>query len=730
MKKFSALLIFLISTPLLAEEIPGKTLLSYFYGSCKTSSQWTQAALADSEALIKTLDAMKNDVDCATAAGAISQLSSLGSQLATLEKLNTSKNNIALYDAEEQELLIQLTKTTNTAALYEINSQLRNVQVQRAKLLNSDKSAEKLSGADKASVLGKIAESANASFAQITANERCLEKNPSLLNSATSIMAGVGSAVTLVNPAIGLSMTAGSTFAKVAMDGIRSSRQSREIRNIADSTITFEAYSCALETMSERWCQMKDAMAFLKFKAENRKANLNKGLAQAITLNDREIPVILDWLTKIRNGVDPRTTADAERRSEVLTRELIVRAQSDYALALLEQKRNAYLALAGKPDDQQWIFLRSLIMSIAPQETSMLTTTTTKNPMNDIYTQMFAPYYLIGLKDNDPRIRNATGIYLLSSWQKPPELQITLDEVKARYKQWVVRATDLVNRELTEVQQPDPLQTLSSANIEAEPWMITPLDALKSVEEFLSQNPPLSRQNEFKKLYVDTIDKIKRIHDLATSAVLIGEFFRPLDETTKLSPIEEIYDIAQLKFGIVVLQARLEMIIRLSLLEYIKNSPEEEQVLVAQLLASDRFFETIGRMNGTSDIGTLTEGIKKGKAYTTKNLSNFMEIFGGNINRTLRDLYQQELRSSPTVAKENRDLRTSMCFLLLGAENVDKYIELSLCKGLKMTAIERGGPESVTIDESSFTKDLSDRACTHREFFRQSYIYQKWRIKN
>jgi hypothetical protein len=45
---------------------------------------------------------------------------------------------------------------------------------------------------------------------------------------------------------------------------------------------------------------MKDAESFLKFKTSNRKKQIvNKGLAKAIALNDREIPTILDWLNKI-----------------------------------------------------------------------------------------------------------------------------------------------------------------------------------------------------------------------------------------------------------------------------------------------------------------------------------------------------------------------------------------------------------------------------------------------
>lgn len=709
-----------------AQDQAAENLLAYFSGSCKTNAHWTQSAIADSNAIIRTLTAMADDPDCAGASGAISQLNSLSSQLATLEKINDTKNAVSSYNAEEQELLIQLTKTTDPTAISEINASLRFLQVERAKLLSSDKAAEKLSGEDKATVMGQIAQSANTSFQQITSNQKCLDKNPNLLHSATSIMAGVGTAVTLINPAIGLTMTAGATFAKVTMDGIRSTRYARTIRRISDSTVTFEAYSCALESMSERWCQMTDAESFLGFKAKHRRRSIkDPGLAEAIALNDREIPALLDWLNKVRNGVAPRTTADAERRNIILTRELIVRSRTDYGQSLIEQNRKTYDSLEGKPDDQQWLYLRSIIMSLAPQMS--MVSSGVKNPLNDIYAQMYSPFYLIGLKEDDPRIRSMDGIQDFGSWNKPPELIVTLDSVKVKYLEWTDRAASLVNRELTEVQQPDPLQTLSSANIESEPWMVTPLDSFLKVAEFLEKNPPGEKQGDFTKIYQDTLIKLKDIHDTIVYAIATGDMSP--QGSSELSPIENIYDIAQLKYGIVVLQARLEMIVRLSLLEYIKNSPEEDQILLAQLLASDRFFDSLSTMNGTSSYATLTEDIKRGKAYTMINLANFMDIFGPNINRSLQRLYLDEKKSGPTVGRAYRDLRTSMCFLILGAENAQKWINTSYCEGLKLESMEPGGPESITITKSTYDQDLSHRACTFREYFRQSDIYQKWGIK-
>lgn len=725
MKTILMLVTLVVSTFSFAEEIPGKTLLSFYAGSCKTSSQWTQAALADTEALVKTIDAIYKDPDCLNAIGAISQLNSLSQQLQMLDKLNETKNSIADLDAEEQELLIQLTKTSDSSVTYDINTSLRSVQLQRAKLLNGSRAGENLAGSDKAAILSHIAHSANSSFAQITANQKCIDKNPSLLTSATSIVAGVGAAVAMVNPAIGIAMTAGATFTQVSIDGIKNAKQAHRIKKLTESTTTFEAYSCALESMSNRWCEMNDAESFIRFKAKQRNRSLaNPDLAQAVTLNDREIPTILSWLNNIRNGVTPRTTADAGTREAALTRELMVRARSDYGLGLIEQKRRIYNSLK---DEEQWVFLRSIIISLAPQ--SNMSMSSLKNPFDDINPPGFAPYYLIDINDESIKEQGSQydGYKAFTAWTKPPGKIITLDMIRERYIDWRNKAAELVNRELAEVRQPDPLLTISSANLESEPWMITPLDALKTIGDFLENNPPSENQRDFKHVYSDTLKKLRQLHDITAVAIATGDMNE--DPTLKKTPIEQIYDLAQLQYGTIVLQARLEMIVRISLLEYIKRSNEEDQTIVAQMLAADRFYETVSRISGTNSFATMNADLMKGKSYTMRNLSQFMELFGKNINRTLKKLHKQELTVSATEALQIRQQRTSMCFLALTSPNVDKFIDIELCKDLKMSSIQDGGPETYVIGDDSFKQDFGKRVCTYRDFFRRNDIYQKWQIK-
>lgn len=718
MKKLFLIFITLVSSHAFAEDIPGKELLTYFSANCRTQGEWTRAALADSTALIEALKSISLDDDCRSVSGAVAQLGLLTQQLQSLEKTNETQVKIAEINAQEQELLLQISQTSDPATLGEINKTLRDLQVTRAGLLGKDKIQADLASQDKVQALSNVVLTANATFAQITGNQKCLNKHPSILNTATSVVSAIGATVSVVNPVLGLGLTAGASFMGETIEGVKRYRTGREIRNISDNSIALEAYKCALETMSERWCQMRDAESFLVFKANQRQhPSLNSDLGVAIRLNDRELPVLIEWLNKIRSGVTPTTTADASRQNAVFTRESYVRSLEAYGLGLIEENRivsQSYTDL-----NERWNFLRSIIKSLIPSSEIGF-----RNPFYDVLTAGYAPFFLLGLDDNRD-IRNTDGAYFsIDAWEKPDNFHPTLDLVLQKYIEWITKSRNRVNQELTQVLQPDALQTLSSAyDRTGNRWKISPMDSLKRITDFLEANPPRERDVAFKKLYASTVEKLKEMYRITETAIIES------DNIHGNSPVEEIYDLAQLRYGTVVIQARMDMIIRIALLELLETSPPEDQVVVAQLLAAERFTETITKMSGTDNLAVIRADINRAQPITISNLNSFMDIFGKNIVRILKKLEFEERTSTGTVARAKRYARTELCFLLLSVPDIEYHVNFNFCSGLQMTSIVDGGPSTVTLSPDVFKRDLNDRACVYREFFRSSKIFETWGIK-
>lgn len=721
--KTTPLLIALITFPALAEDIPGQNLLSYFSANCRSQGEWTRAALDESTALIESLRSLANDNDCKSVGGAVAQLGLLNQQLSMLANTNETKSSIAQLNAQEQELLIQISNNSDPATLASINATLRDLQLQRAGLIGKENSQKELAGADKVQMLSSVIQIANTSFAQITGNQRCLEKHPNVLKTATSIMSAVGATAAVVNPALGLGLSAGASFLGETIEGVRRYRNSREIRRISDNSIAQSAYKCALESMSERWCQMRDAESFLLFKANLRRHPiLESGLGSAIRLNDREVPVLLEWLNKIRSGVTPTSTADAHRRNAVNDRESYVRSMEATGLGVIEENRKIFNTYPENEREDRWNIIKGLAASLTPDTPGF------NNPYYNIYSRAYAPFYLIGIKETDPSIKNpasSTGYHTLDSWPGAASYSPNLDNVKSNFEYWVARARTRVNQELSQVLQPDALQTLSSAfDRTGNRWKISPMDSLARLIEFLENNSPQERDFAFRKLYASTLEKLKEIYRITEDAIIISD---SIDGNT--TTVERIYELAQLGYGTVVMEARLDMIVRLSLLELLRNSRPEDQVVVAQLLAAERFTETISKMSGTDNLAVIRADINRAQPITIGNLTTFMDIFGNNINRILAKLEFEERTGSVTVARSKRYARTEFCFLLLAVPEIDDYVDVKYCQGLQMKSVATGGPETQIITPALFKSDMNERACEYREFFRKTKIYETWGIK-
>lgn len=730
MKKILMTLTLSVATLVHAEDMPGKTLLSYFQSNCRSSGEWTQLALSDSMALVETLRSISQDPDCKSLGGSIANLNLLSRQLQNLQNVSYTQSKISELNFQEQELMVQLSQTQDSSTQDQIGATLRDIQLTRAAYLSQEKTQKELSDPSKVQVMTDVVQIANSTYAQLASNQKCLSKNPGVLNSATSIMATVGATVAVVNPAIGLGLTAGAVVLGTTIEGVRNHKQSSDMRKIADYSSAYEGYKCALETMSSRWCQMKDAETFLEFKANERMKPIeNAELSQAIRLNDREIPVLLEWLNKIRSGVTPATIADASRQSTVFARENTVRSHQAYGVGLIEENKVIYESLRDRND--RWNIIRTTVTTLIPSTGFTSSGQPLSNPFTDVLSPGYAPFFLLGL-DDIPELQNQAqgGYHTLDTWPGKLTYVPNIERVKERFLQWVEKAQARVNQELTQVLQPDAEQTISSAyDRVGNRWKISPATSLKNIINFLEKNPPKENNKAFRKIYSSTLIKLRDIYDVTETYVATDGNPDAIMLVAK-SSVEQIYEHAQLKYGTVVLQSRLDLIVRLSILEVLQTSSTADQTLVAQLLAAERFTETLSRMSGTDNLSVIRQDIQSAQPITISNLDSFADLFGKNITKILKKLYQDELSSSGTIAKAYKNQRTQMCFLLLSVPNVLDFVNVSYCDGTKLDALVSGGPTTKMLNINSYQTDLNDRACIYRDFYRQNKIYENWAIKS
>lgn len=707
----------LIAAPVRAESVPGETLLSYFQANCR-QGEWTTSAMADSRALIETLRVLVQSEDCKSLGGAISNLNLLNTQLAGLQALNTTQQQIASLDSREQTLMVQLSQSSDPLVIEGLNTSLREVQLERAGLMGVQRHQEEWNGPSKLVLMNGMVQLANTTFSQIAANQLCLRKNPSILNAAAGVMSAVGSAAVFVNPALGLGLTAGGSLLGATLEGVRHGELNTDIRRIADNSIAMNAYRCAMDTMTAKWCQMRDAESLLRFKAEQRNRRPEtSGLEDAIRLSDREIPRFIDFLERVRNGVSPGNTADASRQNAVLMRETSVRINRTRGLGAIDDRRQVY---ESTPVSARWDLIRTLVESLAPRSNPGSSNEEHGGPLSEVLPNGYAQFFLLGIPDT-PDLQNAFGYISLSQWysgpNRPTDFKPTLDSVKERFLAWMQLGEDRVNQELSVIRNPDPLGTLSGAyENRNNPWRISLMDSVLNLIAFLEKNPPGERDYAFRRIYAETLATLREIHRIIDAAVLSEQV---LSET----PLEQIYSLAQLKYGTVVYSARLEMIVRISLLALLETAPPSDQVLVAQLLAANRFTDTIKRMNGLTSPTEIQRDIQRGQSITYSNMDAFVEIFGENLSRMISRLKREESRLTGQAAELKRKDRAELCFLLLGAEKTRFNVATANCSGLQLQG-SFGAPSSITITAETFRKPMAERACVYQDHFRNALIYE------
>lgn len=715
-----------MASPLVyAEAIPGQILLDVFSASCPSNGEWTQAALNDSRGLIAVLDTIAKDEDCKTLTGAMAQLSTLNDQVTQLSNLSETKKQIAAYDSQERDLLVQISNSNSQVDIDNMNINLRAVQMGRAALLGRETADRELSGTNTVLALSKAVQTANSSFAQIAANQKCLEKAPTILTTATGLMTSIGTAVTLVNPALGLGLQAGTSFMGTAIEQFRIGVFNNRIREIAEGSTAFMGYKCALETLNNRWCEMEEARAFLKYKTDLRTAEVDPGLKNAIKLNDREIPVVMDWLLKVKSGVAPQTTADGERQRYAFARKATLEALEAKGIAKINQSRAEY-ATVENDLKERWTLLRAIVNEIAPPP-NPYSSSDIKNPFYDVFPPGFVPYYLVGLEnEDDPTIR-ANGNYIsLDNWIKPDTFKIPdLMTIRKNFRELVRLARIKVEREMTEVLRPDAAFTLATAyDLPGNGYKISPMTSLKNLITFLETHPPENEDFPFLRIYRSTLEKLKIIHDATENAVITEGM--ALGNGVEQESLERILAAADLTYGTVVIQARLELLVRIAVLKLLRQSSPEDQVIVAQLLASDRFMDTLSQFTGKDDVGAIEDDILQAMSISANNLNGFVKSFGKILNKQLQRLVKEERAAGPSLATLKRNDRTQMCHLLLSAEKVAQYVDVKLCEGLKLGPVAKGAPETKPLTIADFSADLADRACRVHDYNLARKIFTQW----
>jgi hypothetical protein len=726
-------------------------LLDYFGATCTSQGNWTELALNDARSLMRTLETLKNDEDCRSVSGAISQLGNLESKLTSLNADGGNQMEIAKLEGQEIELLTQIGNVSNAGVVAELEASLRSIQLDKAgyvALENSNYNSSEVS-----SLYSQIVTSTASAYSAIISNQLCMDNNPSLLTAATSLTTSIAATASMVNPALALGLAGATDFIGSTVEYFRNRGYTSRIRSVARGSTILEGFKCAMESLTNRWCQIQEAESFLDFEA-----NINSGDEVESELNtisdiyDTDVPVLLNWLESVKAGAPAENSADASRRSTIFYREASLRSSISRGEGLFAENRALYNSAIG--NKKKFNVLKSIIAKIR-NKLGGGGNGGPSSPLVDIVSADLVGFYLIGLDSVPINPDNNTAYFWESfnpfiQWPEgtyTPSYQILV----SRYKQWMSDTQVRMTQELNQALQPDPLQILSTySERTSNKWKTSPRQAVSNILKFITSNKPSDGGDltVFNELYNSTILKLENIDDAVFGRFKVDTSscggtssddntdtiegilqIHAYSECDKLSKaLEIIFEEAKLEFGVIVFKNRLETIIKIAIDSYIQNSDDVDHDHIATLLAADSYLEVLELISGTDNYAMIKFDLQKAKPIALRNMTAFTNTFGGHINSLFKQNERWVNHKDPTIAKTYRDDRAHMCFLLVSMPEWPRKVMKKYCKGMKLESMQSGGPESKTISNEFLARPYAERNCVYSNYLKESKIFQDWGI--
>lgn len=336
MKKLTALIV------ALAFNLNANAGVYSFGGGCSSLGSWTQAALVQTENLIKITQTLRDVPACKGIETIVPKVEAAQAALKLDEKdakradrIETIPNEIAALrnfavaspDLKDQVMKLLMSRTLEGAALATEPAAAAASGLAGAAVTAVAPEAALMASAlqtlnyrtQRATMVGL--DMLDQAFAILPAYEECLMGKPdqglAMVSAMVKLTASFASSQDGVATRLGRTVSNLVTF-------MRNTKFSQTLRQL-NETEFWMSMSCVLETTSQTYCAARDARKLLDYGIRelkpvvrrNGKVDIQNPLTGYYILT-REIPRVAEWLQKIQFGIVPKLTTEAAFKNKIL----------------------------------------------------------------------------------------------------------------------------------------------------------------------------------------------------------------------------------------------------------------------------------------------------------------------------------------------------------------------------------------------------------------------------
>ncbi len=709
-------------------------LLETFSNGCSLTKGVSADAISVVRGLASAVRSAENDPRCKSLSGLVTSLDSTTMQAQSLiPQVNDSYVNeieiqLSSLQRKKEEITTLLTQTTDPTEISELRSELYRVRIEIAGTMSEAKdTAVNDQQIRKAQALRLLLGSTQQAVNQIIANESCWVGQPSLLQQVAGVGStlGASAALTTVSSERAVLLSAGLGILSTVVDFFERLSKAKQLAQF-DLALGSTAITCAMEKMNDVYCSAQDTLNAVKQVGANYYDTKKDPVWQGVGLLEKEIPVLLAWLQKVKSGGSAGTIEDAEKQANIELREVnLINSQRIFEGYYRDAKlrydidRRFEIVI-----NLSLVSFYRLCASNGPNGGPNM-----ENPLCSGDYQ-YIPYQLIGLtKTQQLAVQNmfqnisfssiTVDTLVAAGIKEAPS--ITLDTVRVQFQKLFDRKREEfdIEKRLTLGQD---LTLIFDEAMKKNYALANPVTAESALENLMTFLKP-REDREQDDLQLDLRQQVMRSVEIILNQIrLVSK-----KQTTNQQAKEVIFIAADLKFGTSFLGDRLERLVRTDLERLVRDPAQVDDVTRLPLLAANDVITELRKYYQASSLQEMQESSTNAQLIMVRTIDPFIRLFANAMVRVFNDFDSVQRRVGGEGAAQALALKTKLCFYFLGATRTQKFF-LDECEGL--TAKSVLGIQTVPFSKTMFSGPLESRACLYRNFIMKNRIYEKRRSSN
>lgn len=702
-------------------------LMNAFGGVCSPAGLWTRNALKQNDSLVQTLQNLVSDPDCKDYLSTLMTVQTAVSQANHLLK----DDSFLKYRSDQEQiqdlsLALQAPSSLNPNLVSQLQSQLILTQLdlyqanamERATQTVADKNRYAQSTADLSQYLQTV-----MTAEQSGGMAACLKKHPeAAVGMAGNLLALGGS---FVSPIYGAGFAVVGQILSIGVDYASHSTTEDAIWNLHAAAMP-TALTCGLESMTELFCDAEDSFALLELKRDS----LHNGTGhtdpiwKGIDLLSNRMPVLNEWLTKVKNGIAPTDSGLADKQNRILDKMNVVDKTQNSVFASLSDDKQSFDS--SSPDQKYNV----LIKTIKDQIVLIMGTngggyssgsSAVPNPFLDLTTdnRNFACWLVLGM-NADCKIPSGVGYQELEDYLRNTiHAQPTFDQLFANWKTIYQAVKAQVDHEFARTITANPSSLIADA-YESSPTNVSPRTVLQQLIEYF---------NGLKD--TNSIDNPAYKPHLNETIALLQNVLSTLDPSGKddaASKITDIYQKLELNRGLEIFADRISRIVEWDINAKIKNGEFPKDLTEILKLAGSQLNDRLIQSGQGETDSDLAKDLNDARSIAQANITVFRDFFGEAMGKSVDMLHKAAIEAGEPDRGPNRpngQMLGHLCTLILSTgKEWPSGLDRSICEKAYLDPLygEAGSPafsiEVAKLAQEMEGKPFSTRFCAYHKYMR------------